>query len=131
MQSTTSSFTMRTLLFTGFLSITVASPLSLAKDIDTENKSCSYSETEMLELSPREFDQNFEKGWPVLVENGDCLDVAADLIHTYYTENEVSSGALKTLIWHEGQLRAEVGQYQQAISLMEQTKKPPQRDIAG
>lgn len=105
MRSTISRFTMRVLLFTGFLSITAVSTFSVAKDINTESETCSYNETEMLELSPREFDQNFEKGWPALVENGHCLEVAADLIHTYYTKNQISAGALKTLVWHEGQLR--------------------------
>lgn len=109
----------------------IASPFSLAKDTDRSQKSCAYDEKSMLELSPREFDQNFEKGWPALVENGDCLEVAADLIHTYYTQNEISAGALRTLSWHEGQLRAEVGQYQQAIDLMIQAKKLPEQDLSG
>ncbi|MEL7798980.1 MULTISPECIES: hypothetical protein [Idiomarina] len=131
MQSTTSSFTMRALLVTGFLSITIASPFSVAKDTNTESETCSYNEVEMLKLSPREFDQNLEKGWREVAKAEACREAAADLIHTYYTKNEISKGAMRTFVWHEGQLRAEVGQYQRAISLMKQARKSPEKDMSG
>lgn len=131
MQSTISELTLRSSLFLSFLLVIIVSPLSFAEDKNKLQQSCTYNEKAMMKLSPREFDQNFEKGWRVIAKNSDCLEVAADLIHTYYTTNEVSTGAKRTFVWHEGQLRAEVGQYRQAIHLMEQAEKPAQKDISG
>lgn len=121
--------TYNTLLFSCFLALTLSS-LSIANAVTIEPK-CSYDKEKMLELSPKAFDQNYEEGWPSLVKNGECLETAADLIHTYYTKNEISTGAMRTFVWHEGQLRAEVGQYQQAIRLMQQATKPADKDSSG
>jgi len=131
MQSTISELTLRGSLFLSFLLVTIASPLSFAEDKNRLQQSCTYNEKAMMELSPREFDQNFENGWRVIAKNNDCLEVAANLIRIYYTTNEVSTGAKRTFVWHEGQLRAEAGQYRQAIQLMEQAEKPVEKDISG
>lgn len=121
--------TYNTFLSSCFLAFTLLS-LSVANAAPTEPE-CTYDKEKMLELSPRAFDQNYDEGWLSLVKNGDCLKPAADLIHLYYTKNKVPEGAMRTLVWHEGQLRAEVGQYQRAIELMEQAEKPAQKDISG
>ena len=92
--------THNTFLFSCFLALTLPF-LSVANAAPIESK-CSYDKEKMLELSPREFDQNYEEGWPSLVKDGECLEPAADLIHLYYTKKKVSEGAMKTLVWHEG-----------------------------
>ena len=121
--------THNTFLFSCFLALTLLS-LSVANAAPIESER-SYDKEKMLELSPRAFDQNYDEGWPSLVKNGECLKPAADLIHLYYTKNKVSEGAMRTLVWHEGQLRAETGQYQRAIELMEKATKPAEKDGSG
>jgi hypothetical protein len=92
---------------------------------------CYYSEKSMLAMSPFKFDQDFENGWPSIADQEGCLEVAADLIQKYYQTQDLSQNALKNFVWHEGQIRAELGQYKAAIRLMEQAKKNEDEDDIG
>jgi len=86
---------------------------------------CSYDRAAMLAMEPGMFDQDMEGGWRPLADRG-CTQEAADLLAAYAALPKATGNT--TLIWHEGQLRAELGQTAQAIALMQRTYKPKDTD---
>ena len=91
-------------------------------------KSCAYDRARLLALNESQFDQDMAGGWRALVSRPGCGLVAADLLHDYREANADASGLL---FWHEAQIRAEAGQYPQAITLMKRAYKPVDKDNAG
>lgn len=79
-------------------------------------------------LSEDAFDQDLEGGWRRLAMQG-CEAEAADLIRDY--RNAAPRKRSGLLAWHEGQLRAELGQYEAAIKLFESSREPPADDKIG
>lgn len=84
---------------------------------------CLVDYNQMLNLSPREFDQNWEKGWVKLADIDGCKEAAANLIALYYSQRDLPDGAMRILKFHEAQLRAELEQYDFALLLFPQTKQ--------
>ena len=80
---------------------------------------CSYDRAKMLALSQRAFDQDMHGGWRALAERKGCREAAADLIRDYRRHWKSSQSIL---FWHEGQLRAMIGQKARAISLFEKAR---------
>ena len=74
----------------------------------------------MLSLPHAEFDQNMEGGWRPLASQPECREVAADLIAAYRRANwaQLRSSDLHLNYWHEGQLRAALGQTERAVPLL-------------
>jgi hypothetical protein len=70
------------------------------------------------------FDQDMSGGWRALAQQPGCEGAAADLVHAYRANLE---SHLSILYWHEGQLRANIGQYPEAIRLMAQSRKAEDR----
>lgn len=97
--------------------------LSVNSYADEVVDNCAYDENKMLELDPWDFDQDPEKGWPRVAEQDECLEDAADLIQTYYDNRELPPSARRLMKWHEGQLRAEIGQSEKALALFKQGEK--------
>ena len=91
---------------------------------------CRYDRAAMLRLDLTKFDQDMTGGWRALADRG-CDAQAADLIRDWRTANPVEPQHASTLLWHEGQLRANAGQTTAAIALFEQSRKPPERDVFG
>lgn len=85
---------------------------------------CEYDEAEMLAIDPWDFDQDPDSGWQKLAAHEDCVEVAADLIRIYYENREMPEGGHRIMVWHEGQLRAEIGQTEEAINLFKQAYNP-------
>lgn len=85
---------------------------------------CTYDREQMFALSQQEFDQDLDGGWRVLAKRG-CTEEAAELIRDWRHEKRAHSSIL---YWHEGQLRAEIGEIDQAIALFELTYKAPEMD---
>lgn len=81
--------------------------------------SCAYDEDMMLALGINAFDQDGRGGWRELASRPGCKDEAADLIEVYRT---ILESRLTTLYWHEGQLRAELGQIDAAITAFERAR---------
>ena len=104
---------MITLLLT--LAVQAAAPPPAASD------PCQVDRAALLALAPEAFDQDLSGGWRALSERPGCTGVAADLIRDYRAAIE---GRLSNLYWHEGQLRAAIGQYPAAIRLMESSRRP-------
>ena len=82
---------------------------------------CSYDRAAMLAMEPGRFDQDLAGGWRTLADRG-CTREAADLLSAYGALPKAEGNVIIT--WHEGQLRAELGQTAQAIALMERSHKP-------
>jgi len=83
---------------------------------------CAVDRTEMLALTPDQFDQDLRGGWRPMAEKAQCQLAAADLIAAYRAQPKAAGN--NTMIWHEAQLRAEAGQDARAVALMRQTYKP-------
>lgn len=82
---------------------------------------CGYDRAEMMALSQNAFDQNMNGGWRALSMRG-CEAEAADLIRDWREANAPEANA-SILYWHEGQLRANLGQSAAAIMLFERSRK--------
>jgi hypothetical protein len=82
---------------------------------------CAYDRHRLLSLDQNAFDQDLEGGWRKLANDRGCALVAADLIRDY---RELHRGPMEWLLsWHEGQLRAEAGQTERAITLFQSSHK--------
>lgn len=98
---------------------------SLLAAFDTraaQQAGCALDRARALSLDERQFDQDMDGGWRMLAARRGCDLAAADLIRDWRHKHRSSAGLL---IWHEGQLRANAGQTQEAISLMAQSRRAP------
>lgn len=84
---------------------------------------CPVDRKALLQLEFSAFDQDLEGGWRALYKRPECRKEAADVIRLYRQLNV--EPRLTTLKWHEGQLRAEMGETEEAIALMASAKKEP------
>lgn len=89
---------------------------------------CQIGIASALRLDETHFDQDIRSGWRALDARG-CKAEAANLIKSYRLAGPHSNE--RELLWHEGQLRAGLGQNLQAIRLFRRTKKPAQQDTDG
>jgi hypothetical protein len=81
---------------------------------------CVYDRDSMLSLDEEAFDQTINGGWRALAQKPQCERVAADLIRDYRQTHHSSA---PMLFWHEGQLRADVGQTEQAVALFDNSRR--------
>ncbi|MBO9697196.1 MAG: hypothetical protein J7499_13445 [Sphingopyxis sp.] len=88
---------------------------------------CSHDFQAMLRLDRNAFDQDMIGGWRSLAASG-CELEAAELIRKW---REAHLAEDPTLHWHEGQMRANVGQYEEAIVLFEASLDPASRQRWG
>ncbi|WP_271300294.1 hypothetical protein [Sphingomonas sp. CV7422] len=85
---------------------------------------CAYDRDRLLALDLDAFDQDMTGGWRKLEEDG-CEADAADLIRDW----RVAHHARETILyWHEGQLRADLGQTAAAIALFRRAYKTAKQD---
>jgi hypothetical protein len=82
----------------------------------------------LLSLDVSSFDQDLDGGWRRVAAMPHCREAAADLIEEYRSRRDDHD---ITLIFHEAQVRAGVGQTERAIALFEQSRKNPERDRFG
>jgi len=98
---------------------------SLLAAFDTQaaqQTGCTVDRARTLSLNEEQFDQDMDGGWRMLAAKRGCDLVAADLIRDWRHQHRSSAGLL---IWHEGQLRANAGQTQEAVLLMKQSRRAP------
>lgn len=89
---------------------------------------CSYDRGAMLALSELSFDQDMTGGWRKLAYAG-CEAQAADLIRDWRAAHAAEPLRNRAVsFWHEGQLRANLGQTQRAIALFSRSRKTAQED---
>src|SRR5439155_917614 len=89
---------------------------------------CTYDRAAMMALEQDAFDQDEKGGWRALQMRG-CLAEAADLIRDY--RNASPRPHRSILFWHEGQLRAVLGQTDRAIALLDNARHPAAEDDFG
>jgi len=82
---------------------------------------CQVDNRAMMDLGYAAFDQDPENGWRALARRPGCDARAADLVRDYRDQVQ---RRMTILYWHEGQLRAGLGQAEEAIRLFEQSRKP-------
>lgn len=84
-------------------------------------RACGYDRAAMLAMAYDNFDQDPAEGWRPLADRPGCELAAAEVLAAYRNENKdrVTDGQRRTLLWHEGQLRAAVGQTAFAIDLLD------------
>lgn len=97
---------------------------SAASAFAADASECSYNKAEMLKLDWKAFDQDMNGGWRKLEAAG-CAKEAADLIRDWRIHNKADN---VILFWHEGQLRAMLGQYGAAIKLFQRSRKTESKD---
>lgn len=93
---------------------------------ESGNLSCIEDRESLLSLDQDAFDQDLDGGWRAISHKEGCEIEAADLIRDYRAENLGAS--MEILYWHEGQVRAGVGQYDEAIELFLLSKTTDQPD---
>ncbi len=76
---------------------------------------CVVDTAAMLALPSRQFDQTEGQGWRLVAAKG-CDAAVADLIAAYRAAN-LGDPLAATMIWHEGQMRANAGDYAAARPL--------------
>jgi len=106
----------------------VATYGSSASAQNADAKRCPHDRAQLLALDERQFDQDLAGGWRQLSNMSGCTLVAADLLRDYQQTHNTNSGLMS---WHEAQLRANAGQYPEAIALMKRSYKPAHDDQAG
>ena len=91
---------------------------------------CAYDHTQSLALDYKTFDHD---GWRPLAAMNGCKQAAADLIRDYREAHaDLSADDRRSLIWHEGQMRAAFGDYADAIPLLSvENPDPTMRDYAA
>lgn len=91
----------------------------------TDERGCIVERDRLLALDQQAFDQGLT-GWRDLARKH-CYIAAADVIRDWRILNAKADPILK---WHEGQMRANAGDYAQAISLFKQARKEPSEEMA-
>jgi hypothetical protein len=85
---------------------------------------CDIDRSALLELDQKAFDQDFNGGWRKIADNG-CKKEAADLIRDW---RRIHTSESTTLYWHEGQMRAEIGDSPAAVELFKKAIKTPEEE---
>ncbi len=92
-----------------------------------EMTSCRHDRQSLLALDLQAFDQDINGGWRTLEAQG-CAVEAADLIRDWRKAHGGMGDADALLSWHEGQLRADAGQYANAVKLFDAGRHPAAED---
>lgn len=87
---------------------------------------CHHDRARMVAMKPAAFDQDPVGGWRAVSAREGCAGIAADLIadHRQAQWAVMSSEELHASYWHEGQLRAGIGDTDRAVRLLMAGVKP-------
>ena len=102
------------MFFAALLAVAVTSP------VGARDSRCG-DDAHILNQDVQTFDQDPQKGWRSVADRLECRAHAAELLREY---REMLQMRLDVLAWHEGQLRAELGQIDDAIRLFERARRP-------
>jgi len=93
---------------------------------------CINDHAVLVTLASEAFDQDPQGGWRVIAAKQGCTEAAADLISDYRKErwHDLKPAQVNNLYWHEGQLRAYLGQTQRAVGLMMAGVDPSAEDFS-
>lgn len=119
---------MKISLFTAALSWALVAGCSTSAPQQASVMGCSFDRPRVLALDEDQFDRDVPGSWRELSLRPGCNLAAADLLREYRQSHRLESGLM---YWHEAQVRAIAGQYQEAIPLMERARMPVEADRAG
>ncbi len=109
----------------------IATPLSAAPRQPTSpvppSKRCEYNH-HLLDLGFEAFDQDMKGGWRALAAQHGCEGKAANIVSEY---RHKYLSMMPILYWHEAQLRAQIGENKEAISLMRKSRELDYKDLSG
>jgi hypothetical protein len=102
--------------------------LMLASQAKAESapRACQMDREKIVRLTFWEFDQDASRGWRKIASRPGCERAAAELIRHY---REKTGSKITTLYWHEGQLRANLGENRRAVQMFRKSLKND--DILG
>lgn len=80
---------------------------------------CILNRAELLAMDEQSFDQDMQGGWRAIAARDECMGAAADLVRDY---RQARGSTSATLYWHEGQLRALIGESDKAIQLLDRAR---------
>ncbi|WP_444844397.1 hypothetical protein [Duganella caerulea] len=126
--TTAHSFEITMRILNILLSCALVISCNLVSAHEAPPKKCAYDRARLLALDENQFDQDMSGGWRQLSSIPGCARVAADVLHDYREAHHIESSLL---FWHEAQVRAQDGQYPEAIALMKRAYKTPEEDKAG
>lgn len=92
-----------------------------------DNRACLF-DPDSLDAGYREFDADKPGHWRAIEKVEGCEPAAAEMLAQYRERYEQ---LILLIAWHEGQVRASIGQYEDAIQLMEKSRRPADRDPSG
>ena len=94
--------------------------ITLAAVIAAASPTCAFDKKAMLALPAEKFDQDLKGGWRPLADKPECRDQAAQLLADYRKANwsRLKLSELHINYWHEGQMRALIGQSREAAPLL-------------
>jgi hypothetical protein len=99
---------------------------------DPPKPECAVDREALLKLDYMAFDQDFTGGWRPLGK--DCKAEAAEVLRAYriqmMKERPTDQRAIM-LFWHEGQMRAMLGQTDEAIALFRQSRQSDDWNLYG
>lgn len=83
-------------------------------------ETCAYDRDVMMALTADAFDQDVNGGWRPLGNRDECRETAAVLLADYREtrRGDLTSDQLHNNYWHEGQIRAALGQRDHAVRLL-------------
>lgn len=99
----------------------IAQAATAAPVAATPLATCIVDEEALLALAPEAFDQDFNGGWRAVYNRPECRGDAARIIALY---REASTRWQRIMAWHEGQIRATLGETVAAIDLMQMARRP-------
>lgn len=108
--------------------IVIALALTIQAVVEQPKSDCAYDRAALMALDQDAFDQDMNGGWRALEDRG-CDAEAADLIRDYRQAKSRPHPSI--LYWHEGQIRATLGQNDAAIALFNAARKPSAEDTFG
>lgn len=100
--------------------LTTALVLATLLQASSAQDLCAHDPAALIALTPEAFDQDMDGGWRPLAEKAECREAAADLLAAYRTAHwgDLDADELHLNYWHEGQVRASMGQTASAVRLL-------------
>lgn len=110
------------------LSILSPDATTIAQQARQVDKPVCRFDPDSLDAGYREFDLDKPGNWRAIEKVKGCEPTAAEMLSQYRERYEQ---LVPLMAWHEGQVRASIGQYADAVALMRKSRRLADRDPAG
>lgn len=111
------------ILIVSLIALFLVSPVQKeAGAVDETGKVCIKDRAALLAKDQDAFDQDLKGGWRTISYRKGCEIAAAELLRDYRQAHP--KAVMDSLYWHEGQVRAFIGHYEEAIALFKKSYTP-------